>query len=176
MECTLPQSLREAYPALCDPKNLDTSVEEVFSMMLGVNCRRMAEAPETQDEQERGTVTAVIGLGGVLSGACVFRCSGRAAMRLVGCMAGMTFSEVDEMVEDGIGEICNMVAGAWRNRVPELAAHCGLSVPAVVSGSGYNLHLQALEFHLQYAYGFEEVRFTVSISCGGVQSSKPRTT
>lgn len=174
MGCTTPHSLREAYPALCDPKNLDASVEEVFSMMLGVKCRRTAEAPIVASETGQGIVTAVIGLGGVLSGVCVFRCSDRAAMRLVGCMAGMNFSEVDELVEDGIGEICNMVAGAWRNRVPELAAQCGLSVPAVVSGNGYNLHLQALDFQLQSVYGFEDVRFSVAIGWGGLQASKSR--
>jgi chemotaxis protein CheX len=175
MECTMPQTLRENHPALCDPANLDASVEEVFSMMLGVSCRRVADEAIADAGDQDGTVTAVIGLGGILSGACVFRCSSRAALRMVGRMAAMTFSEVDEMVEDGIGEICNMVAGAWRNRVPELAAHCGLSVPAVVSGNAYNLHLQALEFQLQCAYGFEDVRFTVAISCGGLSQPKPRT-
>ncbi len=175
MKCTTPQCLQETHPGLCDAKNLDAGVEEVFGMMLGVNCRRIADAPAAEMETEQGIVTAVIGLGGVLSGACVLRCSARAAMRMVGRMAGMVFAEVDEMVEDGIGEICNMVAGAWRNKVPELAASCGLSVPAVVSGSGYNLHLQALEFQLQCAYGFEDVRFTVSIAYGGLSQPKPRT-
>ncbi len=175
MECTTSQSLRETHPALCDPKNLDASVEEVCSMMLGVSCKRIPDAPIADAHREQGTVTAVIGLGGVVSGTCVFRCSARAAMRLVACMAGTVFTEVDEMVEDGIGEICNMVAGSWRNRVPELAAHCGLSVPAVVSGNGYNLHLQALEFQLQCAYGFEDVRFTVAIACGGLPQLKPHT-
>ena len=174
MECITPQSLREAHPALCDPRNLDASIEEVFSMMLGVSCTRMADASVADGQTEQGTVTAVIGLGGVVSGACVFRCSARAALRLVGRMAGMSFSEVDEMVEDGIGEICNMVAGAWRNRVPELAAHCGLSVPAVVFGKEYDLHMQSLEFQLRCAYGFEDVAFTVAIACGGLQQPKSR--
>jgi len=171
----MPQSLRAAHHELCDTRNLDASVEQVFSMMLGVSCRRFDDTAIAEANLQPGMVTAVIGLGGVLSGACVFRCGARAAMRLVGCMAGMNFSEVDAMVEDGIGEICNMVAGAWRNRVPELAAHCGLSVPAVVSGNEYNLHLQELELQLQCAYGFDDVRFTVAISCGGLTQPKPRT-
>jgi CheY-like chemotaxis protein len=174
MGCTVPQSLRDTHPGICDPKNLDAAVEDVFSMMLGVDCKRMADVSDAESEAEQGTVTAVIGLGGVLSGACIFRCSAPAAIKLVGCMTGMNFSQVDRIVEDGIGEICNMVAGAWRNRMPELAAQCGLSVPAVVSGCGYNLHLQAFEFQLQSAYGFEEVRFSVTIACGGLQQSKPR--
>jgi chemotaxis protein CheX len=174
MECTKSQSLRDAHPALCDPKNLDAAVEEVFRLMLGGSCKRIPDANAADIQMNQPTVTAVIGLGGVVSGACVLRCGARAAIKMVGCMAGMTFSEVDEMVEDGIGEICNMVAGAWRNRVPDLAAHCALSVPAVVSGHEYSLHLQALEFQLQCAYGFEDAHFTVAISCGGVTQSKAR--
>ena len=33
-------SLRESLHLVSDPKNLDASVEEVFRMMLGVNCLR----------------------------------------------------------------------------------------------------------------------------------------
>ena len=47
-------------------------------------------------------------------------------------MTGMIghFDAMDDTVKDGIGEICNMLAGAWKGKVPELAANCGLSVPA----------------------------------------------
>ena len=33
-------SLRESVQLVSDPRNLDASVEEVFQLMLGVNCRR----------------------------------------------------------------------------------------------------------------------------------------
>ncbi len=35
-------SLRESVQLVSDPRNLDASVEEVFQLMLGVNCRRDA--------------------------------------------------------------------------------------------------------------------------------------
>jgi chemotaxis protein CheX len=41
-------------------------------------------------------------------------------------MTGMTFDEIDDTVKDAIGEICNMVAGVWKGRAPELAARCDL--------------------------------------------------
>jgi hypothetical protein len=59
-------------------------------------------------------------------------------------------TEVDDTVKDGIGEICNMLAGAWKGKVPDLAANCGLSVPAVITGRDYNLHVQAPEFKLHH--------------------------
>ena len=40
MERTMAVSLRESLQLVSDPKNLDATVEEVFKMMLGVDCQR----------------------------------------------------------------------------------------------------------------------------------------
>lgn len=158
-------SLRESVHLVSDPRNLDASVEEVFHLMLGVDCRR--ETLLTPIEAE--SVTAVVGFGGLLSGACVFRSSGSAAIRIAARMTGMEFVEVDDTVEDGIGEICNMLAGAWKGKVPNLAANCGLSVPAVITGRDYRIHVQAPEFQLHHVYSFEDACFEVTIVCDGIQ-------
>jgi chemotaxis protein CheX len=81
----------------------------------------------------------------------------------------MEFAEIDDTVKDAIGEICNMLAGAWKGKVPELAANCGLSVPAVITGSDYDLRVQAPEFQLHHLYRFEESSFSVTIVCDGLQ-------
>jgi chemotaxis protein CheX len=117
--------------------------------MLGVNCQRYTGPAEIAEPE---SVTAVVGFGGLLSGACVFRSGASAAIKIAAHMTGMEFDEVDDTVKDGIGEICNMLAGAWKGKVPDLAANCGLSVPAVITGRDYNLHVQAPEFKLHHTY------------------------
>jgi chemotaxis protein CheX len=166
MERTMTLSLRENVQQVSDPKNLDASVEEVFQLMLGVNCRRYTGPAEIAEPE---SVTAVVGFGGLLSGACVFRSGGSAAIKIAAYMTGMEFDEIDDTVKDGIGEICNMLAGAWKGKVPELAANCGLSVPAVITGRDYNLHVQAPEFKLYHTYKFGEASFEVTIICDGLQ-------
>jgi chemotaxis protein CheX len=158
-------SLRESVELVSDPGNLDASVEEVFQLMLGVDCRRVS-GPIVEEPE---SVTAVVGFGGLLSGACVFRSGNTAAMKIAAHMTGMEFSEVDDTVKDGIGEICNMLAGAWKGKVPDLAANCGLSVPAVITGRDYRLHVQAPEFQLNHAYRFGDDQFAVTIVCDGIQ-------
>lgn len=158
-------SLRESVQLVSDPRNLDASIEEVFQLMLGVNCERVSEPLAKEPE----SVTAVVGFGGLLSGACVISCGSTAAMKIAAHMTGMEFEEVDDTVKDGIGEICNMLAGAWKGKVPDLAANCGLSVPAVITGRDYNLHVQAPEFQLKHAYRFEDSSFAVTIVCDGLQ-------
>lgn len=158
-------SLRESVKVVSDPRNLDASVDEVFHLMLGVECRRDLDPPPADCE----SVTAVVGFGGLLSGACIFRTGTSAALRIAELMTGMPFEEADDTVKDAIGEICNMLAGVWKGKVPELAAHCGLSVPAVITGRNYNLHVQAPEFRLHHTYCFEEQTFEVTIVCDGLQ-------
>jgi chemotaxis protein CheX len=165
MERTMAVSLRESVQLVSDPRNLDASVEEVFQLMLGVACRR--EAGPVLHEQE--SVTAVVGFGGLLSGACVFRSGSSAAIKIAALMTGMEFDEIDDTVKDAIGEIGNMLAGAWKGKVPNLAANCGLSVPAVITGRDYNLHVQAPEFQLHHSYRFGESSFDVTIVCDGLQ-------
>lgn len=157
-------SLRESVQQVSDPRNLDASVEEVFQLMLGVNCKR-DPAPLIHETE---SLTAVVGFGGLLSGACVFKCGESAARKIASLMTGMEFAAIDDTVKDGIGEICNMLAGAWKGKVPDLAANCGLSVPAVITGRDYNLHVQAPEFQLHHVYRCEDASFQVTIVCDGL--------
>ena len=166
LERAMVSSLRESMHLVSDPRNLDTSVEEVFKLMLGLSCRRYT-GPVAIGEPE--SVTAVVGFGGLLSGACVFRSGASAAIKIAAHMTGMEFTEVDDTVKDGIGEICNMLAGAWKSKVPDLAANCGLSIPAVITGRDYKIHVQAPEFKLHHTFEFDDTSFEVTIICDGLQ-------
>lgn len=158
-------SMRACLNEIADPRNLDGTVEEVFHKMLGADCRR----GPSELGRELEWVTAVVGFGGSLSGACVLRCGGRTARALAERMTGMPFAEIDGTVKDAAGEICNMIAGSWKGKVPELAAHCGLSVPAVITGQDYRVHVQAPEFQLQHVYAFDGMGFEVTILCDGLK-------
>jgi chemotaxis protein CheX len=164
-EPTMAVSLRDSLQLVSDPRNLDASVEDVFQLMLGVACER--HPGPVFKEQE--SVTAVVGFGGLLSGSCLFTSGSSAAMKIAALMTGMEFEDVDDTVKDAIGEIGNMLAGAWKGKVPDLAANCGLSVPAVITGRDYRLHVQAPEFQLHHTYCFAESTFEVTIVCDGLQ-------
>ncbi|MFZ0632246.1 MAG: chemotaxis protein CheX [Acidobacteriaceae bacterium] len=141
--------------------HLDRAVEEVFGTMLGVECRPAHEGPEA----EAGTISAVIGLAGALSGSLVLQSGEATARRMAACMTGAGPDEVDAMVRDAIGEIANMLAGAWKGFDPELSCGCLLSTPTVVAGTNYQLFSQRAPMRLERSYHFEEKRFTVSVFC-----------
>lgn len=140
--------------------DLDRAVEEVFQTMLGVGC-----GPSETSEADGGTISAVIGLAGRLSGSLVLRSGEAAARRMAGCMTGAEPQEMDATVRDAFGEIANMLAGAWKGFDPQLSSGCLLSTPTVVAGTNYQLFSQRAPMRLERSYRFEERHFTVSLFC-----------
>lgn len=145
--------------------HLNEAVDEVFRLMMGTSCKPVDEIlPEGQE-----TITAVIGLAGVMSGVCVLRCGTETALRMAECMVGARPADLDAMVKDAIGEVCNMIAGAWKGKHSLLASGCMLSTPAVVTGTNYQLHMQQQEFRMDRGYCFEEHSVSISIICESIQ-------
>ncbi|AXC09507.1 Chemotaxis protein CheX [Acidisarcina polymorpha] len=149
---------------------LDLSVAEVFQLMMDVSCVPVlasAISPPSDTETTEG-VTAIIGLAGKLSGACVLRMPETVALKLAELMVGTPMTHFDRTVKDALGEVCNMLAGTWKGKQAEFAATCMLSVPAVISGSDYEFHLPRPAFHTQRTYCFVGQLFTFSIDCQGL--------
>lgn len=140
---------------------LDRAMGEVFETMMGVSCRQAADAEASDGE----TIAALIGLAGALSGTVVVQCTRHAAMRVCGHLTGVESTEVDETVRDAMGEVANMVAGAWKGYDPELTSRCLLSTPTIVVGSRYELFSRRALIRIDRNYRFEEQVFAVTISC-----------
>ena len=144
-----------------DVAYLDQAVDEVFGLMLGAAVTRIDEEPVADSTCE--VLTAVIGLAGALSGACTVQASAETAIHMTTCMVGMEMDAVDEAVLDGLGEISNMLAGAWKSKIPALSADCLLSVPTVVRGTQYVVHRQTPAFYVQRNYRLDAHVFTVRV-------------
>lgn len=144
---------------------MDESIEEVFSLMMGVQCTPCADCTAESPE----TISAVIGLAGAMSGTCVLRGGVKTAMRMAGALTGMEMTALDDTVKDAIGEICNMVAGAWKGKLPGLASNCMLSTPTVVTGTNYQLHIQRPQFRIERCYGFDRHMFSLTVVCESMQ-------
>ena len=152
---------RVSAAMVTDVAYLDQAVDEVFGLMLGVAVTRIDEEPVADCTCE--TLTAVIGLAGALSGACTVQARAETAIHMTACMAGMEMDAVDEAVLDGLGEISNMLAGAWKSKIPALSAGCLLSVPTVVTGTQYVVHRQRPAFFVQRNYRLDAHVFTVKV-------------
>ncbi len=137
---------------------LEVSTREVFDLMLS------SELTSSQDVDITALdVTAMVGLAGQLCGVLSVRCGGRAAALMTSKMLGVDVDKVGPEMADALGEVCNMVAGNFKNKISGLAEGCMLSPPTVITGNDYSLHSQAEEPGLQVEMLFEGLPMIVSL-------------
>jgi chemotaxis protein CheX len=140
---------------------LDRAMGEVFGTMLGMSCART----ESARPMAGPTIAALIGLAGAMSGTLVLQSESATGMRVSELMTGIGTTEVDATVRDAMGEMANMVAGAWKGYDAVLASKCLLSTPTVVVGSRYELFSRRATIRIDRVYGFEGSSFSVSVAC-----------
>ena len=138
---------------------LQLAAQEVFDTMLGAGLTiPLQPAPDAGLD-----ITAMVGLAGQLCGVITIRCSGHSATVMAARLLGTEPDKASHEMWDAIGEICNMVAGNFKNKIPGLADGCMLSVPTVITGGDYRLHSVADEGALHMAMAFEGAPVIISL-------------
>ncbi len=115
---------------------LQLATEEVFELMLAYSLQVPAELASEQNLD----ITAMVGLAGQLCGILSLRCSTKSASHMASRMLGIDAEKAGPEMWDAVGEICNMVAGNFKNKINGLGDGCMLSVPTVITGTEYSLH------------------------------------
>jgi chemotaxis protein CheX len=111
---------------------LELAVEEVFAIMLGCRVKPVAGTGHSPN----GEVTAMVSMAGSLCGTLTVRCDQETAGQIAGKMlTGVCDAEGE--IADALGELSNMIAGNFKNKLSGLDERCLLSIPTVVSGGGY---------------------------------------
>lgn len=137
---------------------LETATREVFELMVGCSLTVPATSEETTLD-----VTAMVGLAGQLCGVLSVRCDGKAAALITSKMLGVAVDKVGPEVGDAMGEVCNMVAGNFKNKISGLAEGCMLSPPTVITGSDYTMRSLADSPALDVRLLFEGLPIVVSL-------------
>jgi len=132
---------------------LELAAHEVFAIVLGNPLRAATQFESEPSEQEQ--FTAMVGLAGSLRGVVTFCCGALSANQIAARMLGSEVACTEEQVWDAVGEICNMVAGNFKNKLIGFDGSCLLSVPAVVTGRTYRFHSLAGGESAQTALLFE---------------------
>jgi chemotaxis protein CheX len=161
------KSMNESYTG--NPRHedwlplLELAVQEVSSLMLA--CKLTTPATVVESSLN---VTAMVGLAGLLCGVMSVRCADKTAALITSKMLGVSLDKVGPDVADAIGEVCNMVAGNFKNKIAGLSEGCLLAPPTVITGSDYNLQAISGSPSLEVSLLFEGLPFVV---CLQIQSS-----
>jgi chemotaxis protein CheX len=114
---------------------MECAALEVFEMMAGVRL----EISPASTEEPRGEQTAMVGMAGALCGMTTLRCTQATSAKLASLMLGGDAASDPSTAKDALGELCNMVAGNFKGKINNLADHCMLSVPTVITGEDYSM-------------------------------------
>ena len=137
---------------------MEVAAKEVFELML--SCQ--LTSPDAVDDSPMA-VTAMVGLAGQLCGVLSFCCSEKAATLMTSKMLGVDLEKAGPELSDALGEICNMVAGNFKNKIAGLGDGCMLSPPTVITGSDYGMHSLADSPGLEIRLLFEGMPIKVTL-------------
>lgn len=137
---------------------LELSVREVFELMLGCTLT-LPEGPS----EEPMDITAMVGVAGRLCGVMSVQCSTKSSTIMASHMLGVEPAQIGPEMCDAFGEICNMIAGNFKNKIAGLGDGCMLSVPTVVTGSDYSLRSLTDAPALEVRLLFEDKPVVISL-------------
>jgi chemotaxis protein CheX len=119
--------------------------------MVGVSVVR----PDNNDVPIVAQVTGMVGIAGPLSATLSLRCSLNCAVQIASQMLAVSLEEAAAQKCDAIGEICNIVAGAFKAKVG-LGDACLLSVPTVLAGLDYQIRARSADVRLELPLLYEQ--------------------
>src|ERR1035437_4558321 len=134
----------------------DATVSEIFKVMFGFDIKAIEFPNSGLPSPNLDERTAIVGFSGSMRGSCQIRISVIAARSIASAMlGGAPIDEDDDSINDALGELCNMLAGGWKNGVPALSSKCELSPPTVISGRDYKVHTSKPSAKLSRQYQFD---------------------
>ncbi|HEY1659051.1 MAG TPA: chemotaxis protein CheX [Candidatus Sulfotelmatobacter sp.] len=159
----------------CEPEQLEdwlpimeVATREVFTQMVNIQL----SVPQ-RPSAAISSVTAMIGLAGLLTGVMSFRCEDEAAALITSRMLGINLAEANSSIADAMGEICNMVAGNFKHKIPGLGDGCLLSLPSVVRGGDYTIHARPNTPRIHLHFLLENMPIMISLYAAGRTAARP---
>ncbi|KAB0667175.1 chemotaxis protein CheX [Oryzomonas japonica] len=86
------------------------------------------------------SITGMVGFAGIYSGVISIHCPVALALQITSSMLGMECEEVNEDLNDAIGEIANMLGGSVKQVLSKGGMDVKLSIPTVISGEDYTVN------------------------------------
>jgi chemotaxis protein CheX len=137
----------------------------VFSTMVMMDV--VDESPLTEPVTSfHETLTSMVGLAGSHTGILAIHCPKELALRITTNMLGMEVTEIDDDVNDALGEIANMIGGDVKHIFSPKGADINLSIPTVIYGSDYVLESMSSAESMVMPFVCGEDRFLLSFKIG----------
>jgi chemotaxis protein CheX len=120
-------------------KYIVDATKEVFSTMVMMD---PADDYPLQEPVKRFkcSITGMVGFAGTYSGVISIHCPVSLALKITSNMLGMECDEVNDDLNDAVGEIANMLGGGVKQVLSKGGLDVKLSIPTVISGEDYTVN------------------------------------
>jgi chemotaxis protein CheX len=145
-------------------KSLIKDVQDVFVNMVGVEDLMHLPIQIDVTTHFKDCLTAMVGLAGTYNGLVSVHLPWQLAISFTSLMLGMEVTEIDDDVNDAMGEIANMIAGSFKQHLSKGGSDVQLSTPSVVNGSDYMVSSGSNLENITLKFATDEEWFMVSLS------------
>jgi chemotaxis protein CheX len=144
-------------------KQFHSDVQDVFTTMVGVE--DLLHVPLQVDPKTHFSecITAMVGFAGLYNGLVSLHVPQKLALSFTSSMIGMEVTELNEDVNDALGEIANMIAGSFKHHLSKDGHEVRLSTPSVVTGKEYVISSGSIANTLTLLFDSKEEWFMISI-------------
>lgn len=143
------------------------AVKETFWTMLMVEVEHRAVSLKAEEPSFDG-VSSIVEVSGELTGALSLHCPEPLALKATSVLLRQDFSEVRPEVEDTMGELLNMIAGATKRRLSQEQSVFDISLPRCITGSAHRLTPPVRWPATVIEFASEGVPFEVVVSTKGL--------
>ena len=138
------------------------SAKEIFSSML------MMEIVEVESDESGAlplvdSISGVIGLAGTHKGVLAIHLPHVVAIAVTSSFLGMDVEEMNNDVEDAVGELANMLGGNVKSILSEKGRDINLSLPTTISGRQYDYQSNKEADRTLIRFRCEPGEFTVEL-------------
>ncbi len=121
---------------------MQESTIEIFTSMVMMELECEGECKEGFGVL-KNSITGMVGLAGKYKGLLAIHVPNDIAMAITGNFLGLEVDEVNEDVQDALGEIANMLGGNLKTILSDNGKDIQLSLPSTISGEEYSFSSQA---------------------------------
>jgi len=134
--------------------------------VLGTMASTRAQAGKPyikKDKVARGDVTGVIGLTGEAKGTISVSFSEKSILAIVSNMFGEEMKELNEEINDAVGELSNMISGQARKILEELGRTLHGAIPSVIMGKNHTLTHMTTSPVIAIPFSTDNGDFTIEV-------------
>lgn len=134
----------------------------VLSTMADVACTPQKPYLK-EDDKAVGIVTGIIALSGIINGTISVTFDKKSILKIVSNLFGEKFTQINDEVEDAVGELTNMISGQARRELEELNIPLSAAIPSIICGKDHLVKHYADEPKIAIPFETESGKFTIEV-------------